>query len=190
MRSIKSPPGTRGARLLLLTSVALTSSCGAFPDGEGAEQGAVVGSASGALIGSAPGEPERPRDAFCPPHSVDFATTVTPTASGVDVTITLVDPNDERSLADLSKHVRYLVHASATFADPTEALRGPGRTGDKNNNCPIIMTGTVVTSTPLDGGVRIGVASKSTSAEAIAEVQATAQLHLETIKRMHALIME
>ena len=160
---------------------------GAFAPGCTGVSDPTGGEGAPALSGSA-AAPTRPTVVFCPSHRFDYATTIDPTAAGVAVTITIVDPEDHSSLDDLRSMVRYLVHASATLADPTEALRAhAGVTGDKNNNCPIVMKDTVVTSTLVDGGVRVSVAAKSSDAPVIAELQATANRHLETIKAMHAL---
>jgi len=88
------------------------------------------------------------------PSAVSTANTIaTPTADGVDVTITSNDPVARRKIIDLTR-----LHA--TFAEPiwgmpphTGMHGGPGTLGF----CPILHVKTIVTHTERSDGVRIHV---------------------------------
>ena len=86
----------------------------------------------------------------CPSAVPGAVTTLTPTAVGIDVTVTAREQDAQRRIAGLAK--LHEQPAGLPFALPHVGLRTGG---SRIGYCPIVRRGATITTTLVPGGVRI-----------------------------------
>lgn len=146
--------GTRGAmRPVLLLSILAALACKS-PSKEPAGAAAKPGAAPAAPATDAPWA-KRPT-ADCPAYPGRAAVTLTDVDGGYTALLETADASAVNTIRD---HARYLVGASAAQAG-ADALRFGGATGDRSQNCPILLDGTIVTSEDVPNGVRMTVVAR------------------------------
>lgn len=93
----------------------------------------------------------------CPTHIKTAKIAMADIDGGYTVTVTSTDKGDVQRIVEYSA---YMAGASKHAKDPEDALKRGGHTGNRNNNCPILLKDTVVTQVPVSGGATLTVKPK------------------------------
>ncbi|MFT7583106.1 MAG: hypothetical protein ACI9MR_004792 [Myxococcota bacterium] len=121
----------------------------------------------------------------CPAHIISAVVKLEDIEGGYVATVTTPDKDE---VERLQEYAAYMAGASAHSKPPEDALIRPGHTGNRNNNCPIILADTVVTQAAIDGGARLEVRAKQ--ADGVDALRKKAATTLETQRMMKKMMKE